>query len=74
MCVDEIIAELAYKYDNNIIAYIDDVIIGLKDQDDLQEVIAEADKLYSTIGLKLNSSKSKCTRNEEVDFMGVTYH
>ena len=54
-------------------AFIDDVLLAIGDNDNFDDVIRDVKELFSYIGLEVNPAKCKCTREEDVTFMGVTF-
>jgi hypothetical protein len=47
--------------------------LTIDDSDNVDEVIEYVKELFSHIGLEVNPAKCKCTRVEDVTFMGVTF-
>ena len=54
-------------------AFIGDLLLAISDSDNADNVIKDVKELFSYIGLEVNSAKCKCTRDEDITFMGVTF-
>jgi len=70
---DSIMHEVAVQFNGNAVAYADDLLIGISNTDDEQEVIRIIAEKFSHIGLELNLGKCICTKNANVKFMGVYF-
>ena len=70
---DIILDILEKKYQVEIVAYADDILIGIDDDVDHSVVIDEVQSLFSHIGLTVNKDKCKCTKTEIVQFMGFKF-
>ncbi|CAL6082382.1 RT/endonuclease [Hexamita inflata] len=71
ICIDEILHELSQVFD--VTAYIDDILLALKDDQDPQEALDLVQQKFRKLGLQLNRDKCKFSKNEEIDFMGITF-
>jgi len=58
----------------DIVAYADDILIGLANGISKNTVIEYASAKFKEIGLNIKYEKCKCTIDEDVDFMGVKYN
>jgi len=63
--------EVSTLFDGNIVGYADDLLIGIDDGDNEQEIIQLMTMKYKTIGLEVSRPKCHCTKTENVTFMGV---
>jgi len=54
-------------------AFIDDLLLAISDSDNASDVIRDVKELFGYIGLDVNAEKCKCTRDEDITFMGVTF-
>ncbi|CAL6051707.1 RT/endonuclease [Hexamita inflata] len=71
ICTDEIINELSQVFD--VTAYMDDILLALKDGQDPQEALDLVQEKFRKLGLQLNRDKCKFSKNEEIEFMGITF-
>jgi len=61
------------KYKLDVIAYADDILLGIDDNVNVNELISEIEDLVSLIGLTVNRDKCRCTKTQVVEFMGFRY-
>ena len=60
LSIDPIVRELSQEY--QLVAYADDILIGIHENEDPTEVIDKARRLFAKIG-QINDKKCKCTNN-----------
>ena len=54
MCTDVVVEILANEYNLDVIAYADDILIGIDNNVDPKTVIARVSELFGLIGLEVN--------------------
>ena len=52
---------------------MEDLLLALDDNMNVEEVLAEIEHLFALIGLEVNKDKCKCTRTEDITFMGISF-
>ena len=52
---------------------MEDLLLALGDNVNVEEVLAEIERLFALIGLEVNKDKCKCTRTEDITFMGISF-
>ena len=69
--IDDIIRDIAKDFP--VVAYADDLIIGIKKSDNLDEIMDLLVEKYKSHGLLINKTKCHCTRHEKTKFLGVEF-
>lgn len=70
--IDPVLEKLA-ELKCEVIAYADDVLIGLPSFLAVNDILNNAEILFAEIGLHLNKTKCKNTLDEDVNFVGFTF-
>jgi len=70
--MNKVLEKLELTHPGLVYAFMDDIILGVKDSDNVDDILLEAKELLETIHLELNVDKCKCTRNgDTIDYMGI---